>query len=343
MNKLVRILISGTAFLFIIGLFVFVATTQAATIASGDLIKASGPAVYYYGADSKRYVFPNQNTYLSWYTNFSTVKTISDSELANIPIGGNVTYRPGVNLVKITTDPKVYAVDAHGILRWIATAAVAQELYGPTWTQKVEDLPDAFFVNYNIGSQISSTTDFSPNIVKNNATSINADKLNIAQPTSVRYTSSLGLSFLYYTKSSGRPDLAPSGEQTISVSEKTTSDGSVIYVGKEQDVKNGSGDITIEIHRIPAGETAEFYANELTYNKVSNCTFRFDIKQTTDYTTFDPVEVGQYPAGSCFMGTAVAYTQYKTRPDLLVAAYWAQDPFLTQEEINSIISSISVN
>ena len=37
-------------------------TPMAAVISaeSGDLVKASQPAVYYYGADGKRYVFPNE-------------------------------------------------------------------------------------------------------------------------------------------------------------------------------------------------------------------------------------------------------------------------------------------
>lgn len=87
---------------------------------SGDLIKlqcATGAdvndpcrAVYYLGADGKRYVFPNQKTYMTWYSNFSTVKVVSSTEMSSYPIGGNATYRPGTKMIKITTDPKVYAV-----------------------------------------------------------------------------------------------------------------------------------------------------------------------------------------------------------------------------------------
>ncbi|MSR85530.1 hypothetical protein EXS71_03810, partial [Candidatus Uhrbacteria bacterium] len=40
---------------------------SAAVISAGDLVKASGPAVYYYAADQKRYVFPNEKSYWSWY------------------------------------------------------------------------------------------------------------------------------------------------------------------------------------------------------------------------------------------------------------------------------------
>ena len=45
------------------------------------------------GMDGKRYVFPNEATYRSWYSDFSTVQTITDKEPAQITIGGNVTYR----------------------------------------------------------------------------------------------------------------------------------------------------------------------------------------------------------------------------------------------------------
>jgi hypothetical protein len=145
-------------------------------IAAGDLIKASTAAVYYYGADGKRYVFPNEKTYKTWYADFSTVKTITDAELAAITIGGNVTYKPGVKMVKITTDPKVYAVAANGTLRWVQSEDIARAIYGNNWSQLVEDISDAFFTNYKIGDPIVATTEFFPSVIKFAATNINVDK-----------------------------------------------------------------------------------------------------------------------------------------------------------------------
>lgn len=136
--------------------FVMPLAAEAATLASGDLIKASLPAVYYYAADGKRYVFPNENTYFSWYPDFSGVKEITDEELAVIPIGGNITIRPGTFLVKITTDPKVYAVTTGGVLHWVETEDVAQKLWLSNWATRVVDVPDSFFTNYTIGSSIST-------------------------------------------------------------------------------------------------------------------------------------------------------------------------------------------
>lgn len=149
------------ALFFVIGLAMFFAPkVQAAALSGGDLIKASQPAVYYYGANGKRYVFPNEKTYKTWYSDFSGVKTITDAELAAIPIIANVTYKAGVKMVKITTDPKVYAVGQHGVLRWIKTEEAATALYGADWNKKIEDVPDAFFVNYTVGADIVSASDF---------------------------------------------------------------------------------------------------------------------------------------------------------------------------------------
>ncbi len=138
------------------GALAFPVTAQAATLAAGDLVKASGPAVYYYHTDGKRYVFPNEKTFFSWFNDFSSVVTITDAELAAIQIGGNATLRPGAKLVKITTDPKTYAVTKCGTLHWIESEAIAKALWGDAWATRVVDVPDSFFVNYDIGASVSS-------------------------------------------------------------------------------------------------------------------------------------------------------------------------------------------
>ena len=156
------------------------------TVTDGDLVKLVCPdgasvsdpckAVYYLGNDGKRYVFPNEKTYSTWYDDFSSVKTISAADLASYMIGGNVTYRPGVKLVKITTDPKVYAVGKNGALRWLTTGAVAEAVYGAAWTSMVEDVPDSFFVNYMDGADIESTDDYDKTVVQEASPNINTDK-----------------------------------------------------------------------------------------------------------------------------------------------------------------------
>ncbi|MDP3793749.1 MAG: hypothetical protein Q8R07_03280, partial [Candidatus Uhrbacteria bacterium] len=123
----------GTALLGMLAMFVAPLAGHAATIGAfnaGDLIKGSGDTVYYFAANGKRFVFPNAKTYFTWYPDFSGVKTISDGHLATIPLGGNVTYRPGRKMVKVTTDPKTYVVDQGGFLRHITSEQLALTLYG---------------------------------------------------------------------------------------------------------------------------------------------------------------------------------------------------------------------
>ena len=150
--------------------------TQAATLAPGDLVKGSSSSVYYYGADGKRYVFPTEKTYFTWFNGFNNVRTVTDTELGALPIGGNITYRPGLKLVKITTDPKVYAISSNGTLRWVMSEGIAQDLYGANWASQVDDIPDAFFTNYRLGSPIANASEFSPSDETSRATTIAVDR-----------------------------------------------------------------------------------------------------------------------------------------------------------------------
>ena len=146
----------------------FGSLANAAAPQAGDLIKMDGlSSVYYLGADGKRYVFPTSSTYFSWYKDFSGVITVSASELQSYPLGSNVTMRPGTKLVKITTDPSVYAVTPNSVLRKVASEADAIKLYGTSWAKRVVDVPDAFFTNYTIGSALASGEVPAGSLVKN--------------------------------------------------------------------------------------------------------------------------------------------------------------------------------
>ncbi len=158
------------------------APLHAATLTGGDLIKTANlPDVYYYGNDAKRYVFPNEKTYFSWYIDFN-LKTISADELAAVSIGGAVTYRPGSRMVKLTTDPKVYAIAKNGTLRWIQTEQIAIQLYGNDWAKKIDDLPDTLMATYKIGLPIVNASDYSPSAELAAASSISIDK-NLQTPS----------------------------------------------------------------------------------------------------------------------------------------------------------------
>ena len=136
---------------------------KAAADHSGKLVKMDGlSTIYYVASNGKRYVFPSVNIYNSWFTDFNSIETLSSDELSSLPLGGNVLYRPGALLVKITTDPKVYAVSKNGQLRWITSETIAKALYGDNWNALIDDVADSFFTNYQVGTAINNSTDFDP-------------------------------------------------------------------------------------------------------------------------------------------------------------------------------------
>jgi plastocyanin len=157
-----------------------IATHAATTTAfgPGDLIKGTTvTTVYYFAPDGRRYVFPNEKTYFTWYKDFTTVKTIPDGLLQTLPLGrSNVTYRPGVKMVKITTDPKTYVVDQGGVLRHVGSEQLAETLFGLSWKNRIDDVPDAYFTNYKVGTAIQTASDYSPAGVMTNTTTIAQDK-----------------------------------------------------------------------------------------------------------------------------------------------------------------------
>lgn len=140
-----------------------IAPSPVSASAAGSLIKSESDSAVYFVASGKRYSFPNERVFKSWYADFSGVATVSNAELAKYPLVANVTYRPGSKLVKIATDPKVYAVSRYGVLRWVMTEASARQIYGYNWSQQVHDLADTFFINYLVGSPIGTSADYNPN------------------------------------------------------------------------------------------------------------------------------------------------------------------------------------
>lgn len=148
-----------------------VTTVPAPTPTSGSLIKlacaenakSDDPcrAVYYRGADGKRHAFPNSKVYFTWYQNFDSVVTVSAAEMGNSLLGKNITYRPGVKMVKFETLNRVYAVAQGGLLRWVTSESIASSLYGSDWNSKIDDISDTFYGNYTFGTDITEGSPYS--------------------------------------------------------------------------------------------------------------------------------------------------------------------------------------
>gem|GEM_PF-484344 len=133
------------------------ARALSAPIGVGSLLRGSAATVYLIASDGKRYAFPDAQTFRSWYPDDVGVQRVPDAILAAFPLGGLAHIRPGTFLVKIQTDPKTYAVEYGGVLRWVPDEATAIALYGTAWAARVVDVPDAFFTNYRIGATVSAS------------------------------------------------------------------------------------------------------------------------------------------------------------------------------------------
>lgn len=144
--------------------------TANAAVTDGTLIKAKEVEAVYYYKGGKRWTFPNLKTYKTWYKDFSSVQVVPLSELQTYPLSGNATYRAGTRLVKITTDPKVYAVEPSGKLRWVKDEATAKALFGDKWNKMVDDVADAFFTNYTVGSDLGTAVYPEGSLVKSGTT-----------------------------------------------------------------------------------------------------------------------------------------------------------------------------
>lgn len=110
--------------------------------------------VYYLARDGKRYLFPTEGSYRSWYPSFSFVQEVNEREMSLITVGGVVTHRPGVALVKFRGDPKVYAVSSGGVLRHLQSEEIARNLYDPIWNQQVDELDPSLARHFQFGNGI---------------------------------------------------------------------------------------------------------------------------------------------------------------------------------------------
>ena len=132
---------------------------------AGDYIRSSYFSTVYYiqadGDDLVRRPFMNAQTFFTYQDDFSSVKTVTDATLSTIDLGQPMLPNPGVVLIKIQSDPKVYAIDTDGVtIRWITTEDIATTLYGDNWNEYIIDIEATFFPRFTRGSDIEQPDDF---------------------------------------------------------------------------------------------------------------------------------------------------------------------------------------
>ena len=165
--------------------FSLIAPAKAA-IRYGDLVKGSGPTVYYVTIDMHRLAFADEQTFRTWYPDFGNVQTISDADLAKMPFDGIASVRPGIRPIKGATDARVYGVDRNGALLWLSNESVAKMIYGDDWASKLAVVPDATLATYGRGTSVTAAgqywwkveRDASPNLQE-----VNFRRIALRPPT----------------------------------------------------------------------------------------------------------------------------------------------------------------
>ena len=120
-------------------------------------------SVYYFAADEKRYIFPTPETYISWFGTQTPGRTMALEEMQDIPLGGNVTVRPGT-LISTPSDPKIYLVKQGGAIAPVDNS-VLKEIYGKKYEEKVLSIQNYYFTNYIYDEPITSVENYPLTII----------------------------------------------------------------------------------------------------------------------------------------------------------------------------------
>lgn len=123
----------------------------------GRLVKVAGnSAVYHVGSDGKRRLFVNEATFWSWrngpWAN-QTVETISQAEFDALPVGKNITVRPGTRLIRFDNSAKIYVATLDDELCYVSTG------YGDNWRDRIITIQSSFENDYvrNADCDITAT------------------------------------------------------------------------------------------------------------------------------------------------------------------------------------------
>lgn len=126
----------------------------------GDVIRTEGsPTIYYIDTDGTRRPFVDAQTFFSYGYSFADVTLVTGATLPKLAVGLPMLPKPGVVLVKIQSDPRVYWLEqSEGVttLRWVASEDVATGMFGTVWSTFVIDLPPTLFARFTQGNAITT-------------------------------------------------------------------------------------------------------------------------------------------------------------------------------------------
>ncbi len=126
----------------------------------GNPLTQEDSTIWYIGADCLRHPFPYTKVYFTWYQDYRAVKVVPKTDLLAFAIGSNVTIRPGIGLLKMKSDPRIFVVSGPRQLRWIRSPQAAIDIFGANWNYKIIELPEEFYGDYAVGASVFSKADY---------------------------------------------------------------------------------------------------------------------------------------------------------------------------------------
>ena len=116
--------------------------------------------VYYIPGDGTRNPFWDAQTFFTWGDSWDDVVWVTDATLQTLTIGEPMLPQPGVVLVKITSAPDTYHVEADPSggdyeLRWISSETIASGMFTSAWADYVLDVDPSIFTHYQAGDDIT--------------------------------------------------------------------------------------------------------------------------------------------------------------------------------------------
>ncbi|MBU1705546.1 Ig-like domain-containing protein [Patescibacteria group bacterium] len=127
--------------------------------------------MYLITEEGTRRPFWNATTFFTWADSWDEVIWVTDATLATMPLGQAMLPQPGVVLVKIQSDQRVYMVEENSTtgayeLRWITTEAIAVAMFGENWADYVIDVDATMFAHYSIGDDVTFVEEVDRSILK---------------------------------------------------------------------------------------------------------------------------------------------------------------------------------
>ncbi|HCC83221.1 TPA: hypothetical protein DEP96_00025 [Candidatus Uhrbacteria bacterium] len=133
--------------------------------------------VYLVDEIGQRHPFINEQIFFTWADSFDVIQTVSDATLATLPLSFPLPPKPGVVLVKLQTDPHVYAValdsSYNAFLHEITTEEIAAQLLGTNWNDYIIDLPPTLFHYFDQGNDLTGQEQLDRSIMKTRTNLVN--------------------------------------------------------------------------------------------------------------------------------------------------------------------------